>query len=287
MRYLVTGAAGQLGSEIVQRLGAREVHAVSRTDLDVTDYHAVIQAALQYVPDVIIHAAAYTDVDGAESDPDAAFLVNAWGSRNVALAAKATGALMCYISTDFVFDGSSDSYSEWDEPAPLNVYGRSKLAGEKETAWHAPSWSIVRTSWLCGRRGKNFAKTILSMQSREETIPVVTDQRGSPSVASDVADVVVQLCVRRLEGVFHVTNSGTATWYELARAIMEAAGDDPDRVVPATTEEVRRPARRPKSSVLENVCLEAVGIPRLRHWREAFEDLVGELVEQPERVERP
>lgn len=285
MKYLVTGAAGQLGSEIVESLGGREVAALSRSELDVTDYHSVVQTALDYAPQVIVHAAAYTDVDGAESDPETAFGVNAWGTRNVALAAKASGALMCYISTDFVFDGSRDSYFEWDDPSPLGIYGRSKLAGERETASHAPSWLIVRTSWLCGRAGKNFAKAILSLRSTQETIPVVNDQYGSPSVASDVAEVVTQLCTRRLEGIFHVTNSGSATWYELARAIMRSAGDDPDRIVPATTEEVPRAAKRPKSSVLGSRCLAAAGVRRPRPWREAFDDLVGELVSHVEKAE--
>jgi dTDP-4-dehydrorhamnose reductase len=278
VKFLVTGAAGQLGSEIVRSLRGRETIALSHSELDVTDYHSVIQTALQYCPDVIVHSAAYTNVDGAESEPHQAFLVNGWGTRNVALAAKATGALMCYISTDFVFDGDKDSYTEWDLPAPLGVYGKSKLAGEFETMAHAPSWLIVRTAWLCGKVGRNFAKTILSLRESKATIPVVADQRGSPSVASDVAEVVAELCTRRLSGVFHVTNSGTATWYELARVIMEAAGDDPDRIAPATTEEVPRPARRPKSSILESICLTAAGLDRPRRWEDAFKELVGHLV---------
>ncbi len=282
MRFLVTGASGQLGVELVKALGERDVRALSHSELDVTDYHAVMQEVLDYMPDVIVHAAAYTDVDGAESAPEAAFAVNGWGSRNVALAAKASGAYLCYVSSDYVFDGSKDSYCEWDDPAPIGVYGRSKLAGEREVASHAPSWMIVRTAWLCGRVGRNFVRTILSLRDTRDTIPVVNDQRGSPSLASDVAEAIVRLCLARMEGIFHVTNSGAATWFEVARAVMEAAGDEPGRIVPVSTEEFPRPARRPRSSVLENRCLAAAGLPLLRPWRKAFEELVADLTESPQ-----
>ncbi len=285
MKILVTGARGQLGTEIVKSLAGRDVIALGRSDLDVTDYHAVMQCAFEHFPDTIVHAAAYTHVDRAESEPEAAFLVNAWGARNVALAAKATGAHLIYISTDFVFDGEKDSYWEWDDPRPLNIYGRSKLAGERETASHAPSWAVVRTSWLCGSVGTNFAKTILSLRTTQSTIPVVADQRGCPSVASDVASAIAKLCIRRLEGIFHVTNSGTATWYDLARVIMQAAGDDPDRIVPATSEEIQRPARRPKSSVLKSSCLVAAGLEPLRPWKVAFEELVALLTSESQSQE--
>ena len=278
LRYLITGAAGQLGYEIVECLGARDVAAFSHGQLDVTDRHAVTEAVLAYQPDVIVNAAAYADVDGAESEPEAAYSVNAWGARNVALAAKQTESYVCYISTDFVFDGTKDYYNEWDHPAPLGVYGASKLAGEQETAAHAPAWSIVRTAWLCGRKGRNFAKTILSLRNSRDTIEVVDDQRGSPSVASDIAAALVEVCARRLEGIFHVTNSGSATWCELAKAIMRAAGDDPERIVPTKTEDLRRPAKRPRSSVLDNACLRAAGLAALRPWQEAFDELVCDLL---------
>jgi dTDP-4-dehydrorhamnose reductase len=280
MKALVTGASGQLGSEIVEAFRTStsyDIVALGHDELDVCDHHAVFQALLGEEPDVVVHAAAYTDVDGAQSDPKTAFAVNGWGSRNVAVAAKEVDAYVCYISSDYVFDGLKQSYTEWDAPNPISVYGASKLAGEKETRWHAPRWSIVRTAWLSGRRGRNFVKTVLELKERRPVLEVVDDQRGSPSFAKDVARKVVEICVRRLQGIFHVTNSGSATWLEVARAILEEVGDDPSRVVPISTEKLGRPAPRPACSVLENRCLDLAGLDPLRGWRPALSELLREL----------
>lgn len=287
MRVLVTGAGGQVGLEVAQLLSGKaadrrrgpalETVALDRATLDVSRRDSVLAAVAAVEPDVVVHLAAWTAVDGCETDPDRAYSVNALGTRNVAEAARSVGAHLCYISTDYVFDGAADEpYREWDEPRPLSVYGSSKLAGERACD---PGATIVRTSWVCGRFGSNMVKTVLRLAGGEGPLRFVDDQRGCPTVAADLASKIVELAVARRPGVFHVTNQGVATWYELARAVVARAGLDDARVEPILTADLDppRPAPRPANSVLDNAALRLSGLTLLPHWLDSVGSLVDEL----------
>ncbi len=281
MRVLVTGAAGQLGREVVdaaQEWG-HSVVACDRSALDVTDRDGVLATVGDVRPDAIVHAAAATDVDGCERGPDRAWRTNALGTRHVAEAARLTGARVCFVSTDYVFSGRPGApYTEWDEPEPLSVYGRSKLGGERELAPDRGDL-VVRTSWLCGRHGRNFVKTVLDRARRGQTLTVVDDQHGCPTFADDLAGMIWRLLVERRTGVFHVTNQGATTWYQFARAIVVVAGLDERLVQPIVTAELvpPRPAPRPAWSVLDNAALRLSGVPLLADHHEPLERLVKEL----------
>ena len=282
-RVLVTGAGGQLGRDLQEALAANgggrahEVVAADRARLDVTDRDAVLQAMGTFRPDVVVHAAAWTAVDACEGDPDRAMAVNALGTRHVAEGARRVGAHVCYLSTDYVFDGRATSpYTEWDEPNPLSVYGRSKLAGEGELD---PGHAVVRTSWVCGRHGANVVHTVLRLAAGQGTLRFVDDQVGCPTFTADLAPLVRSLALSRRPGVFHVTNQGPTTWFGFAQAIMAAAGLDPGRVEPVATDALRppRPAPRPANSVLDNAALRLSGIALLPAWQDPLERLVKEL----------
>jgi dTDP-4-dehydrorhamnose reductase len=276
MRVLVTGAGGRVGSELGSRLAHHEVHALARADLDVADRDAVSAVVGELQPDAVISCAAWTDVDGCESDPDRAMTVNALGPRHLAVAAARAGAHLVHLSTDYVFPGDKDGpYHEWDDTGPLSVYGRSKLGGEIEIARHATSWTIIRTSWVIGHVGRDFVDTILERAESGAPLAVVTDQRGCPTYAPDLAATVARLTVGRHQGIFHVTNAEPCTWWDLACHAVELAGMDPGIVGRTTTAEFPRPARRPANSVLANTALAGSGLPRLRPWREALVDKVA------------
>jgi dTDP-4-dehydrorhamnose reductase len=279
LRVLITGAHGQVGHELVDAFDGHDLLATGHHDLDVTDRQAVLETVLAHQPDAIVHAAAWTAVDACEADPGRAFSTNAMGTRNVAEAARRVGAYLTYFSTDYVFDGTkAEPYIEWDRPAPMSVYGHSKLAGELELGAN-PDASVVRISWVCGKHGSNMVKTILALADRHEKLAFVDDQRGRPTFAADAANTVRQLVAERRPGTFHVTNEGEVTWYEFARAVLEAAGMDPSRVRPITTAELDppRPAPRPANSVLDTVALRAAGFPPLPHFRDSLARLIAEL----------
>ena len=273
MKVLITGAKGQLGRKLEERF--RTSHELILTDideLDIRDRSAVARALQQTRPDVVINCAAYTDVDGCEADPAKAFAINEHGARNVAEACAATGALLCHISTDYVFDGCSDKpYTENDIPTPLSVYGKSKLAGEQQVQKAIPRHLIVRTSWLFGVYGDNFIKTIIRLSETNNEIRVVNDQTGSPTYAEDLAVVIETLVMRpHAFGIYHVCNTGTCTWYSFAIEALALLGKK-TRVVPITSHELGRPALRPRFSALDTSKFRAAtGMP-LRHWREALE----------------
>jgi dTDP-4-dehydrorhamnose reductase len=278
VRVLVTGAGGQLGRELVAAFAGHEVTAADHARLDVADRDAVLQAVTATRPDAIVHAAAWTAVDACEDDPDRALAVNALGTRNVVDAAHRTGAMVCYLSTDYVFDGTKpDPYVEWDTPNPQSSYGRSKLAGERELD---PGATVVRTSWVCGRYGHNVVKTILRLANEHDELTFVDDQRGHPSFAADVAGTVRRLVIDRRIGTYHVTNQGAVSWYEFAGSVMESAGHDPGRVRRIATADLvpPRPAPRPANSVLDNAALRLGGLPLLPHYRESLDRLVAELL---------
>lgn len=287
LRVLVTGAGGQLGAELIAALsGEWEVTGLDRAcsggaHLDVGDRDAVLQALGALAPDLVVHAAAWTEVDACEADPDRAWRTNALGTRHVAEGAAMVGAHLCYLSSDYVFDGSATRpYTEWDDPRPLSVYGRSKLGGERECREDA---TIVRTSWLCGSHGPNIVKTVLGLAHAHAPMRFVDDQRGSPTFVSDLVPVLRRLVLDRRPGIFHVTNQGDTTWYGLARAVLEETGQDPDQVEPITTAEQRppRPAPRPAYSVLADTALRLSGLPVLPPWRESLRVLVRQLGERP------
>ena len=279
-RVLVTGAGGQVGREVVDACAGDDVIAADHATLDVADRDAVLQAITSAAPDVVVHTGAWTAVDACEGDPDRAFRVNALGTRHVAEGAGRVGAWVCYLSTDYVFDGMKpDPYVEWDAPNPVSVYGRSKLGGEWELAATGAGATVVRTSWVCGLHGANMVKTILRLAGEHEKLAFVDDQRGQPSFADDLAPMIRRLAVERRPGVFHVTNQGAVSWFEFARAVLEVSGLDPGRVRPIATADLDppRPAPRPANSVLDNAALRLGGFPLLPHYREPLERLVRQL----------
>lgn len=281
MKVLITGAGGQLGHDLARTCAEAgdEVCALDRAQLDVGDRDAVYQAILTVRPTVVLHAAAWTAVDACESDPERAYRTNALGTRWVADASRQAGAYLCYVSTDYVFDGTkAEPYVEWDTPNPRSVYGRSKWGGELEVATHAPGASIVRTSWVCGEHGPNMVKTVLGLADRPE-LAFVDDQRGCPTFTADLAVAIRRLAAHRVPGTFHVTNQGAVSWYAFVREILAAAGHDPDKVRPISTAELDppRPAPRPANSVLDNAALRLAGFPLLPDHRESLERLVARL----------
>ena len=277
MKILVTGAGGQLGRALVDAFAPRDVVAGDRAALDVGDRDAVVGAITALRPDVIVHAAAWTDVDGCEGDPDRAFRVNALGARHVMDGARRVGAHVVAISTDYVFDGETDRpYVEWDACNPLSVYGRSKRAGELEID---PGSSVIRTTWVYGATA-GLVPAILRLATGTQPLRFVDDQLACPTFVDDLAVAVRELSLSRLPGTFHVTNQGATTPYELARATLAFAGDDPARVVPVTTAELGRAAPRPARSDLDNMAVRLSGLPLLAHHQEPLERLVKELTSQ-------
>ena len=276
----MTGAAGQLGRDVVSVLGRHETVEVTAADhaaLAVED-RAAVDCLIETVrPGVVIHAAAITNVDLCETDPGRANAVNAIGTRNVAEAAERVGAHMVYVSTDYVFDGrGSRPYRESDQANPISVYGATKLAGERACPEGA---TIVRTSWVCGAHGTNFVRTVLALAVRTGELRFVDDQRGSPTFAADLAPALVALAMDRRPGCFHVTNHGDATRFELARETIAIAGGDPERVLPISTAELDppRPAARPAYSVLDNSVFESAGYSPMPAWRDGLARLVAQL----------
>jgi dTDP-4-dehydrorhamnose reductase len=268
LTFAVTGGRGQLGREVVEVAGGIAL------PVDVTDRDAVLGAVSDLRPDRIVHCAAYTDVDGCELDPDRAYAVNALGTRHVVEGARLVGAHVTYVSTDYVFDGrASMPYTEWDSTGPLSVYGASKLAGEREMRAED---AVVRTSWLCGRHGTNFVTSVLRQSG---PFTMVDDQVGCPTLADDLAAMVVRLGREARAGVFHVTNQGAVSRHELAREILLAAGRDPDLVTPIKTADLHppRPAVRPAYSVLDNAALRLSGLPLLPDFRASLPRLVKEI----------
>jgi dTDP-4-dehydrorhamnose reductase len=276
---LITGAGGMLAQAVTRELQARrkEVVALSRADLDVRDRDAVSGAVAFVHPDCVIHCAAYTRVDDAETDRDAAFDVNVGGTLNVAGACRAIGARLLYPSTDYVFDGkATEPYTPSSPMAPLNAYGISKMAGE-ECARAAGDYLVVRTSWLYGAGGKNFVATILQRAREVDELQVVDDQRGSPTWTHDLARAFADLLEREAPaGVYHATNAGDTTWYDFARAATRAAGIDV-AIKPIKTDDTKRPAKRPRYSVLDCTSTEAL-IGPMRMWRDALQAALVEGV---------
>lgn len=279
-RVLITGAGGQVGSEATVRFDAAgwDVVAFDHRRLDICDRGAVLAAVEANRPRAVVNLAAWNAVDAAEADPDGALAVNAIAVRHLAEASRRTGARLCHVSTDYVFDGKKSSpYKEWDQTNPTSAYGYSKAAGEREAGSDA---LVVRTSWVCGRQGRNVVSTVLDLAADPaRTLAFVEDQRGCPTMAADLADALVDLVGDGHTGLFHVTNAGAVSWYEFVQEILTAAGHSPDRVRPITTAEMDppRPAPRPANSVLDGAALRLSGLAPLRHHAEALAELVADL----------
>lgn len=273
MKVLITGANGQLGRELVlylERDSLFQIIPLTRQELDVTDYQKVQTTLQRFNPDIIIHTAAYTQVDQAEMDQDQAFAVNALGTRNIALGAEKVGSKLVYISTDYVFDGQKRiPYNEFDKRNPQNIYGKSKAAGEELVKMFSSQYFIVRTSWVYGNYGSNFVKTMLNIAKEKEELKVVNDQVGSPTYTLDLSRFIIELMQTELFGIYHATNSGACTWYEFAQAIFEEMGIS-IRINPCNTEEFPRLASRPQYSVLDHMGIRLNGFTELRSWREAL-----------------
>ncbi|NOU87925.1 dTDP-4-dehydrorhamnose reductase [Paenibacillus sp. LMG 31460] len=280
MRIVVIGANGQLGKDVVKLLGAKhEVHGLGREQLDITNESQCFEVLKALKPDVIIHSAAYTAVDLAETEEAIAYRVNADGTKNLTVAAESIGAKFCYISTDYVFDGTAtNAYREDDDTNPQSVYGKSKRAGEQHVESLSSKYFIVRTSWVYGIYGSNFVNTMLSLAQTRDSLKVVSDQFGSPTYTVDLALFLEQLVQTDYYGIYHVSNSGVCSWYDFACAIFEENGMN-IRVEPCTTEEFPRPAPRPRNSAMEHEAIRANGFKEMRHWRDGLRVFIKELEE--------
>jgi len=296
MKILITGSGGMLGSALCSVL-PEDRHKITGLDVkksfiknrldgfircDITNYNKLLKAVKGLVPDIVIHAAAFADVDGCESDPGRAESINALGTRYVAEAALATTCRFIYISTDFVFDGQKRKpYKENDEPRPINIYGRSKLDGERYVAEiMADNHIIIRSSWIFGMRGKNFVDTILDKAKTQKELRVVSDQFGSPTYSLDLADAIKKILDRlnngiKMSGTYHITNSDNCSWYRLAQRSLELANIYGVELVPISSQELERPAQRPLMSILDNArFIKVIGRP-LRPWENALEEYIS------------
>ena len=280
MKVIVTGAKGQLGLELTKLLKPfSEIHPFD-LDLDVTDCNKLNETFSQIKPDIVIHAAAMTDVDGCEINPDKAYAINDEGTKNVAKAAKDNNARMVYVSTDFVFDGSKETpYVESDEPNPMSTYGITKLAGEEHVRNLLDDYWIVRTSWIFGQ-GKNFVRVILNLAKKQGELSIVTDQVGSPTYALDLAEKIAELIQTDKYGLYHVSNQGQCSWFEFTKDILRTANIKGVKVKPTTTKDLGRPAPRPAFSVMDNAKLRENDFSLLRDYREALKDYLETHKEQ-------
>jgi len=276
MRVTLFGASGLLGHDLVPELSSErdQLTALSIEDVDLRDHARVRDVIRESRPEWVLLLAAYTDVDGCESNRDLALAVNCEGAVNVAESAREAGSRLLFVSTDYVFDGSKRSpYQTSDARNPASVYGESKARAEERLSQILPDVCIVRTSWLFGHGGKCFPGTILKLASTRPEISVVNDQRGSPTFTGDLASALVQLCRASARGIVHVTNSGNCTWYEFAAEIVRLSGL-PTVVKPVTTAEFQRPARRPVYSVLSPDSLHAYRI-HMPEWQDALRRYLG------------
>jgi dTDP-4-dehydrorhamnose reductase len=269
MRWLVLGARGMLGADLMMALRGEDATGFGR-ELDIRDTDAVGDAVHELRPDVVVNCAAWTDVDGAETHADEAEAVNGHAVEGLALVCAKRGTRLIQISTDYVFDGQGiEPYGEDDQVNPVNAYGRSKLTGERAALRHGHT--VVRTAWLYGAGGRNFAATMIRLAAERETVPVVTDQVGQPTWSADLAVRVVALGrAAAPAGIYHGTNAGRTSWNGFAREIFSLLGADPGRVTSTTSASFPRPARRPAWSVMGHDRWARAGLPPMRDWREAL-----------------
>lgn len=268
---MITGAGGQLGRQLAGLLvGTASLCAYSREQLNVADSESVHSVVWREFPDVIIHCAAYTQVDLAQSHAETAYAINAIGSRNVAAAASACGSVLVYVSTDYVFDGNkSGQYNEFDQPHPINIYGASKYEGERFVRMLINRFFIVRTSWLYSRDGNNFASRIIAAAREGKPLRAACDEVGSPTYTKDLAEFIIALIRTNRYGIYHVSNSGACSRYEFARAVLDEAGYDGVGIAPVPGISFRTPAKRPKNSAFDHLMIRLGGFAEMPHWRDA------------------
>jgi dTDP-4-dehydrorhamnose reductase len=270
MRVFITGCKGQLGRALYQALTAHILAGCDLPDTDITDRRAITAAIHDFAPDVVIHTAAWTDVDGCARDPEQAYRVNALGTQNVALACASCGAALATISTNEVFDGEADApYREWDPPHPINPYARSKAAAEWFTRHLLSRFYIARTAWLYAPGGSNFPHRIIELADQLGRLRVVTDEVGNPTYAPDLAAALAQLIRTGAYGVYHLTNAGYASRYDFAREILRVSGREDVPVEPITLDAFERDSTPPRFAPLANTAAAALGI-QLRPWQEAL-----------------
>ena len=286
LNILITGANGQLGSSL-RRLGGVSPHNYLFTDvaeLDITDAAAGLRTVEERRIDVIVNCAAYTAVERAEEDEPTAELLNHKAAGNLAAAAKATGATLFHVSTDYVFDGTAHTpYTEDGTPSPLGAYGRTKLAGERAVMASGCRYLIFRTAWLYSEYGNNFLKTMLRLTSERDTLQVVFDQIGTPTYAGDLALAIFSIIESERyagnEGVYHFTDEGVCSWYDFATEIAAAAGHDSCHIIPCHTSEFPTKAARPAYSVLDKTKIKTTFLMDIPHWREAMIYCLKQLAE--------
>lgn len=288
MKILITGAKGQLGSELLRQLAAggstlgpipevlkyAEATGIDIEDGDLTVQEQAFALVEKHVPDLLINCAAFTNVDACETDRETAFAANALAPRNLAMACEAQGTKIIHISTDYVFAGDGDTpLDETALPGPRTAYGETKLLGEAYLRDFCTRWFILRTSWLYGRNGKNFVKTIQAVAREKGELKVVDDQLGNPTNAEDLAHHILKLAPTREYGLYHCTGNGVCSWFDFAREIVRASGIEAD-VKPCTTAEFPRPAPRPAYSALDNAMLRATVGDEMRTWQEALGEYI-------------
>ena len=275
MRIFITGCKGQLGRALYAALAGEELSGCDLPELDITDREAIGAAIVDFAPDVVIHAAAWTHVDGCARDPERAYRVNALGTQNVALACARVGAPMVYISTNEVFDGeATEPYREWDPVHPINPYGRSKAAGEWFVHHLLNRFYIVRTAWLYAPGGRNFPHRIVQLADERGRLRVVTDEVGNPTYAPDLAQALAALIRTDAYGVYHFTNAGYCSRYDFAREILRVTGREQVPVEPITLDQFQRDSTPPRFAPLANTAGAALGIT-LRPWQEALAEFLG------------
>ncbi len=279
-RVVVTGAGGMLGRDVVKVLEEQglDVTALSRKELDITEKGQCASLLKDIRPEIVINCAAFTKVDLCEEESTLAFDVNAKGPKNLANVCREIGTKLVHISTDYVFDGtSSRPYKEDDQPNPLNIYGKSKLQGEEAVRKSDADHLIVRTSWLFGKNGPNFIRTMLKLSREKELVQVVNDQRGRPTYTMDLARGIALLIEKGAFGTVNFANSGSCSWYELCCFVLEQAGIKNVKVVPVSSEVFKRPAKRPRYSVLDLSRFKAITGSSPRSWKEAVKGYLKEI----------
>ena len=276
---LIVGSRGMLGTELMDAAGRdRECVGVDIEEVDIGDREACVRLIREYGPSVVINAAAYTNVDGCETNREDAFRVNAEGVENLAIGCRETGALLAHVSTDYVFDGTKRTpYTEEDEPNPRSIYGKSKVDGERRLQKHLQHCLIIRTAWLYGRHGRNFIRSILDMAESGKPLKVVDDQWGAPTYTVDLARAILALVDAGAGGVFHLSNSGSCNWWQVAKKALEIKGYDGVEIAPIATAEMNRPAERPLYSVFSCERFSTTVGWEMRMWDVALEDYIGTL----------